>query len=384
MESESVESESEEVEGKDRRKRWIRSILLLLRDLGVAALIVGIILLSLFLYTGNWPPMVVVESQSMQHSGDESFVGVIDTGDLVLVQDVHSTSDVITYVEGQATGYSTYGQFGDVIIFKRGGNMEGKSIIHRALVRLDWNESSGTIDIPDLDNEKWELGEDWSGTTGGGDNVTSPYGLEGTITLRHVGYGDVTVTLLMSSYMTQVPANFSGSAFVTMGDHNIDLGSRIGSPDHSVVRLEWIEGRARGEIPWFGLLKLTLFRDAGAPCCDGPYDQAAPHNSWDSLFIAVVLIIVVPIALDFGIGYALTYLRKRKEAGEEAPSEETAEIIESEENELEPQAEEEVEGEDASEEPESLDEEIEELEKEVQEPPGEQEPVQNTERTEPE
>jgi signal peptidase len=377
-----MESESEEVEDKDRRKRWIRSILLLLRDLGVAALIVGIILLSLFLYTGNWPPMVVVESQSMQHSDDESFVGVIDTGDLVLVQDVHSTSDIITYVEGQATGYSTYGEFGDVIIFKKDGNMEGKSIIHRALVRLDWNESSGTIDIPDLDDEKWELGEDWSGTTGGGDNVTSPYGLDGTITLHDVGYGDVTVTLLMSSYKTQVPANFSGSAFITMGDHNIQ-GS-MGSPDHSIVRLEWIEGRARGEIPWFGLMKLTLFKDPGAPCCSGWGDSAAPLNSWDALLISIVLIVAVPIALDFGIGYALTYLRKRKEAGEEAPSEETTEVGEQEDDELEAQPEEVAESEDASEELESLDEEIGELEQEIQEPPVQEEPVLDKETAEPE
>ncbi|MCK4366762.1 MAG: S26 family signal peptidase, partial [Thermoplasmata archaeon] len=128
-----MESEPDDTEKKDRRRKWIRSILLLLRDLGVAALIVGIILLSLFLYTGNWPPMVVVESQSMQHSDTESFVGVIDTGDLVLVQNAPSSSDIITYVEGRATGYSTYGEFGDVIIYKQGGDFQAKSIIHRAL-----------------------------------------------------------------------------------------------------------------------------------------------------------------------------------------------------------------------------------------------------------
>jgi signal peptidase len=382
-----MESESEETESKDRRRKWIRSILLLLRDLGVAALIVGIILLSLFLYTSNWPPMVVIESKSMQHSDTESSIGVIDTGDLVLVQKAHSTSDIITYVEGQATGYRTYGGYGDVIIYKAGGDFNDKSIIHRALVRLDWNESSGTIDIPDLDDEKWELGEDWSGTTGGGDNVTSPYGLDGTIWLYHVGYGDVTVTLSISAYVSQFIAdNPNGSAFIAMGDHNINLMAHTGNPDPSIIRLEWIEGRARGEIPWFGLLKLTLFRDAGAPCCSGWADSAAPLNSWDSLLIAIVLIIAVPIALDFGIGYALTYIRKRREAGEEEPSEETTDIMESEEVEPEDLVEEEVDSEDDLDELESLDEDMDEdtekLEEQIAEPSDRQNSNQDTEDTE--
>jgi signal peptidase len=380
-----MESDSEETESKDRKRKWIRSVLLLLRDLGVAALIVGIILLSLFVYTGNWPPMVVIESQSMQHSDTESFIGVIDTGDLVLVQKAHSTSDIVTYVEGQATGYRTYGEFGDVIIYKPGGNFEDKSIIHRALVRLDWNESSGTIDIPDLDDEKWELGEDWFGTTGGGDNVTSPYGLDGTIRLYHVGYGDVTVTLPISTYILQFIAdNPNGSAFIAMGDHNINPIARTGNPDGSIVRLGWIEGRARGEIPWFGLLKLTLFKDSGAPCCSGWADSAAPLNSWDSLLIAIVLIIAVPIALDFGIGYALTYLRKRKEAREEELPEEASEDAEIEEDEPEPQMEEEIESEDVLEELESLDGEIEELEEQIAEPSSEQGLGQDNEVTDPE
>ena len=359
-----MESEPEDKEKKDRKRKWIRSILFLLRDLGVAALIVGIILLSLFLYTGNWPPMVVVESKSMQHSDAESFVGVIDTGDLVLVQNAPSSSDIITYVEGRASGYSTYGEFGDVIIYKEGGHFEAKSIIHRALIRLDWNESSGTIDIPDLD--RLELGVDWSGKMSGGENVTSPYGLDGTITLYYVGFADVTVTLPISTYISQFgPSNQNGSAFVALGDNN---GGRT---DSHIIRQEWIEGRARGEIPWFGLLKLTLFRDSGAPCCSEIYDSAAPRNSWDSLLIAIVLIIAVPIALDFGISYALEFRRKRKEAAEEAPSEATGETTEPEATEPETPLEEEAEKEEMLDEPESLDAETEE---QVEEPRSVQEP----------
>jgi signal peptidase I len=47
-----------------------KSVLSLLRDVGLALLIVVVIMLILYAYSGIWPPMVVIESESMQHSGD--------------------------------------------------------------------------------------------------------------------------------------------------------------------------------------------------------------------------------------------------------------------------------------------------------------------------
>ncbi|MFQ6106895.1 MAG: hypothetical protein ACE5QF_04835 [Thermoplasmata archaeon] len=301
-----------EPESNDKKRKWIRSTLLLLRDLGIAALIVGIILLSLYVYTGNWPPMVVVESQSMQHSDSESFVGVIDTGDLVLVQRAPSSGDIVTYVEGKASGHSTYGGYGDVIIYKENGNFQEKSIIHRALVRLVWNESSRTIDIPSLDNDKWVRNIDWSGRTFSGDDVTSPYGLDGIIQLNDVVFKGRTVMVEIWKYKDQFEnLNWTGDAYVALGDNN-------SIPDPQIISQRWIEGRARGEIPWFGLLKLTLFKDPGAPCCARWGDPKAPQNSWDSLLISIILIVAVPIALDFGVSYALEVRRRRAELKEEA------------------------------------------------------------------
>src|SRR3989441_7677195 len=49
----------------------------LARDLLVAAIIVVVFLAAIYLYTGVWPPLVVVESSSMQHSDGASFLGVI-------------------------------------------------------------------------------------------------------------------------------------------------------------------------------------------------------------------------------------------------------------------------------------------------------------------
>src|SRR5439155_756042 len=78
----------------------------LVRDLLVAGIIVVIVLVGIYVYTGVWPPLVVVESQSMQHSGTESHFGVIDTGDMVFQQAAPNRADVVTYLEGRASGYA--------------------------------------------------------------------------------------------------------------------------------------------------------------------------------------------------------------------------------------------------------------------------------------
>src|SRR5207249_9911783 len=136
--------------------------LLFARDLAVAFLIVGIVMGLLFAYTQVWPPMVVVESDSMQHARDASYVGIIDTGDLVLVQAVHATSDIVTYVEPSGTGYETYGNFGDAIVFHAPGrSSEDTPIIHRAMVYVVKNETSTGVDAPSLAGRT-----DWSGMWG--------------------------------------------------------------------------------------------------------------------------------------------------------------------------------------------------------------------------
>ena len=85
------------------------------RDLLLAFVVVLVIMLALYGYCRVWPPMVVVESGSMQH-GDRSYIGIIDTGDMVFVKKVNGRDDVMTYVDGEANDYSTYGAFGDVVV----------------------------------------------------------------------------------------------------------------------------------------------------------------------------------------------------------------------------------------------------------------------------
>ena len=122
---------------KKRRER--RSAALgLLKDVVIAFVIVIIVMASLWAFSGGiWPPMVVVESESMMH-GDDSQIGVIDTGDLTIVKKIHDRHDIITYVEGnpeykvqwtegsnpqdevsffgKSSPHRTYSDYGDVII----------------------------------------------------------------------------------------------------------------------------------------------------------------------------------------------------------------------------------------------------------------------------
>ena len=72
------------------------------------------------------PPLVVVESNSMQHDADGE-VGTIDAGDLVLV---HSPDDnqIISFAEATDKNSPYYGynlgMEGDVIIYERNGESD--------------------------------------------------------------------------------------------------------------------------------------------------------------------------------------------------------------------------------------------------------------------
>ncbi len=328
----SSEEEGEEDEESEENgwKAWVR-------DIAIAVLIMAILLGTIYVYTGVWPPLVVVESSSMQHSHTVSYIGVIDTGDLVLVQAAPARSDVVTYLQGRSSGYSTYGDYGDVIIFRLARDPSATPIIHRAIMYLIPNGSY--VDVPDLallPASQWEAFRN-------GVRLAAPYGMT-NVTIHEMGWQH---NLGIDFQVAQLVTDFGGHAgYVTMGDNNAydhcqtsqDPCSNDNGPPYDTG---WfpsqsdIIGHARGEIPWFGLIKLLVSPAPG--CAQGWGDPCAPANSWNDLAIAIVFLIALPFIVE-AVGwawskYAWPWLKPRLKPGEK---EEPPKPLPTEEDEDEP------------------------------------------------
>lgn len=268
----------------------------------VALAVIVVLLVSLFAYTGNWPPVYVVESGSMQH-GASDVLGLINAGDLVLAKKVPASS-ITPYVVGSVTGYSTYGEYGDVILYHPNGNTGETPIIHRALLYFQWDAATASYSAP-------ELGGVACGSARGA--LYSPCGTTdirdgSTLSFYHIGWRaiDFNVTVSRSTFGDH-------SGFLTMGDNNSMPDQMAGFS--TLVEGGWTIGVARGMIPWFGGLKLLLEGNGGR----------VPAQSWEFMGLTVAGLIL----LAFGIHYALriegieTPLRKEEE--EEARAERATE-----------------------------------------------------------
>ena len=250
-----------------------------IKDIVIAAVVIAVIMGSLYAYTGTWPPMVVVESESMQHSDDTSYIGVIDTGDIVLSKHVSSMSDITTYVQGRVNGYRTYGDYGDVIIYERYGKQE-TPIIHRAVLYLRWNQT-GSFNVLELKNLTY--GIDYTTDSG------TWHGIRSEIDIYHYGYEDKTMMIYVSGLL-----KYHHSGYITAGDHNIARNSRSVDQNSDIcpepVKFNWIVGKAEGELPWFGIIKLMFSGTLSA--------HPAPMNSWIMLTLSIAALIVIPWVFD--------------------------------------------------------------------------------------
>jgi signal peptidase len=257
-----------------------KKILVSLRSYLLALAIVLAVIGGLWLYSGVWPPLVVVESASMQHSDTRSDIGVIDTGDLVILKKEVSLMNVQSYLESVPSGYSTYGELGDVVIYRPLGSYSVTPIIHRALCEVEYNSTGGGFDVPALahvPDGMWDV-------LGG---ERSHYNIKGTLVLHDIGYDRVDVSIHFSSFLSSGRPLHDG--LITLGDNNhgnIDQNSLCLEP----VKAEWLEGVARGELPWFGLIKFYVSGQAS--------HMSIPRNSESNLLISLGLIIGVPIAID--------------------------------------------------------------------------------------
>jgi len=132
---------------------WIE----LLRDFLYVAT-VGVILASISqIAFGLWMPMVAVESGSMFPH--------IHIGDIIFDQSINRT-EITTHEIGKQNGYTSFGDYGDVILYKRYGRDDTTSITHRAMYYVEEGE------------QMWDGGPPapYAGYITKGDNIiTNPY-----------------------------------------------------------------------------------------------------------------------------------------------------------------------------------------------------------------
>ncbi len=180
-----------------------------LRDAASSALAVGAVGLLLFAIAGVWPPMVAVESPSMEPH--------MTRGDLVFIAEEHrfapdeAVDGVVTKRVGERTGYDTFGAPGNVVVYAPPDRV-GPPIIHRVQFRV--NES-----------------ENW--------------------------YGKADRSVIDARNCEQLdycPAPYD--AFITKGDNNgyYDQTQNIAPP----VKSEWINGKAIVSVPWLGHVRLVV------------------------------------------------------------------------------------------------------------------------------
>lgn len=302
-------------------------LLNLLREMVLAAGMIGLLVLGLFAHTGSMPPLVVVESSSMIHELNGE-VGSIDAGDLVLVHN-QPMDTVTTFAEASNPnhpryGYQQHGMAGDVIIYDKNGE-GGTPIIHRAILEVVPN----ILEVPDRNASADDLSDVHCPNGGTYDDIIlAADGLLGACVMTWNVPGTTvvnasTVTIAFDGvdaayYDCNRPAHANVEPFLvvwnwtpsqagilTLGDNNncsVDQGPSAvnGSAGvHSAsgivrpIRDSWLIGVAGGEIPWLGTVKLALNTDPGSPGT-----IYVPNSSYLALFFVVAGVLIAPMVLE--------------------------------------------------------------------------------------
>ncbi|WP_327050640.1 S26 family signal peptidase [Halomicrococcus gelatinilyticus] len=217
--------------------RWFRTTdneaVTFVREMLESVVVVLAIGLLLFAVSGVWPPMVAVESGSMEPQ--------MERGDLIFVMDEHRLAPgaaqdgtgIVTYQTGQQTGYSSFDRPGDVIIYQPYGQNGETPIIHRAMFWV-------------------EKGENWYGEAD----------------QSYVGSAD------SCEELPNCPAPNAG--FITKGDNNPGYDQVLGISDP--VHPSWVRGTAELKIPWLGHVRLFFSSMSVTSVPDRtPTQDAAPE-----------------------------------------------------------------------------------------------------------
>ncbi|MFP4625260.1 MAG: S26 family signal peptidase [Natronomonas sp.] len=213
-------SDGERDDTLGRILRFLRSDRMLVvyaRDIGVSVGIVVLIGVLLFAVSGLWPPMVAVESPSMEPNMERGdLVFIVDNSRFVPEEaptyDSRSTGVVPADVAAE-TGRTKFGKHGDVIVYTPNGDERRTPIIHRSIL---WVEE----------------GENWY------DRADERY----------------VDSASNCEELNACPAPYGG--FVTKGDNNRAYDQVGTSQISKLVRPEWVVGTAEIRVPYLGHVRL--------------------------------------------------------------------------------------------------------------------------------
>ncbi|MFB6079659.1 MAG: S26 family signal peptidase [Haloferacaceae archaeon] len=196
---------------------------MVVREALISIAIVALVGLLLFALSGVWPPMVAVESGSMEphmYRGDLVFVS---TPGRYVPDGSARTRGIVTETAGERIDYRTFGGYGSVIVYDSPAR-SGPPVIHRARFWVD-------------DGENWY------------DKADPSY-----------------IAADSCRELPNCPAPHAG--FITKGDANgeYDQVNGIAGP----VRPTWITGVAHVRVPYLGYVRLWLAEGQRAPLVVGP------------------------------------------------------------------------------------------------------------------
>ena len=275
----------------------------LIREIVLAIGMISILVVALWVHTGSMPPLVVVESNSMQHDPNGE-VGTIDAGDLVLVHSPDKT--IVTFAEATdknsaSYGYESLGMEGDVIIFEKNGEKESTPIIHRALFKVNIGSSVDAVDSRCTEGTFWMDICILTWTVPGTDqvgvekiNITFDGERAGKYRCGGIAAQHGKIWFTVENYTPSNPG------YITLGDNNdcnddqsvFEFAQGLSSIHSGIIRPveeKWVIGISGAELPWLGTVK--LFVSGG----NSPGVSQVPASSFGYLSMVIIGIISTPM-----------------------------------------------------------------------------------------
>ena len=214
---------------KAARSQYVSEGAAFLKEIVTSVVYVSLIGLLLFGISGVWPPMVAVESGSMQPHMSKSDLVVVSEPGRYAPEGAYGETGVLPYTHARQTEYTKFGSSGSVVVYSPPGE-PGPPIIHRARFRV-------------------EKGENWY------DRADPEY-----------------INADNCRELLHCPAPHSG--FITKGDNNAGYDQSLGlSPP---VKPAWIVGIAHVRVPYLGCVRLEL---SGSGCLRGFPGTIVPVGS---------------------------------------------------------------------------------------------------------